>query len=152
EEVRALMLEAMASSNPDPKTSAALRQLESSSAAAANAIASIDAARQTVLDNLANADTTAFKAMRATLREEGKIQYQRDFSPGPLKNPNQPLNLAISGEGFFQVQADKGVAYTRNGKFVVNDKGEMIVDLADGYRMVPPISSPANVTEVAVSE
>lgn len=50
-----------------------------------------------------------------------------DFSQGSLKKSDNPLDLAISGEGFFKVQAqDGGQHYTRNGNFFRNAEGLMV--------------------------
>ena len=42
-------------------------------------------------------------------------------------------------------------AYTRNGKLFMSRQGELVVGQADGYRLMPPISIPANTTQLAIS-
>ena len=50
-----------------------------------------------------------------------------DFSPGPLKNTETPTDLAISGDGFFEIELDTGeLGYTRDGEFHINDQGELV--------------------------
>jgi flagellar basal body rod protein FlgG len=54
-----------------------------------------------------------------------------DFSQGVLESTGNPLDLALSGEGFFVVQGSQGALYTRNGHFVLTARGELTT--ADGY-------------------
>jgi flagellar basal-body rod protein FlgG len=69
------------------------------------------------------------------------IATTRIFSQGPLKETCRNLDVAIQGEGFFQIECPDGrTAYTRNGEFHVNSKGELTT--ADGLRVLPPISFP----------
>jgi flagellar basal body rod protein FlgG len=50
-----------------------------------------------------------------------------DFSPGPLKNTESPTDLAISGDGFFEIELEGGeLGYTRDGEFHINDQGELV--------------------------
>lgn len=46
-----------------------------------------------------------------------------DFSQGAPEQTGQPLDFAISGDGFFQVRGDNGTFLTRNGSFIVDDGG-----------------------------
>jgi flagellar basal-body rod protein FlgF len=48
-----------------------------------------------------------------------------DFTPEALKSTDEPLDLAIAGPGFFAIQTDAGVRYTRNGAFKANTAGEL---------------------------
>jgi flagellar basal-body rod protein FlgF len=58
----------------------------------------------------------------------------RDESEGPMDKTGAPLDLAISGNGFFQVQTPNGVRYTRDGHFQLNSQGQ-IID-ANGYPLI----------------
>ncbi len=49
-----------------------------------------------------------------------------DFTPGALKETGSPLDLAISGSGFFVVQTDAGEAYTRAGTFTLDQAGRLV--------------------------
>jgi flagellar basal-body rod protein FlgG len=49
-----------------------------------------------------------------------------DFSAGPTQKTGNPLDFAISGEGFFSVQTPEGVRYTRDGRFSINEDGELV--------------------------
>lgn len=54
-----------------------------------------------------------------------------DFSQGPLRATGNPLDLALSGKGFFAVNGPSGPLYTRNGSFMVSAAGQLTT--ADGY-------------------
>ena len=54
-----------------------------------------------------------------------------DFSQGALKNTGNPLDVAIEGHGFFEVQTPSGVKLTRNGAFKIDAQGELVT--SDGY-------------------
>src|SRR3954469_13373838 len=137
-----------------------------------------------IANNLANAETTAFKRSRVnfedlmylTLKQPGtqtaggeitpagifvglgtKISNtQIDTEQGSLENTGRPLDVAISGNGFFKVKildsVGDGIGYTRNGAFFINDKGEMVLGLGDGYRLVPPITLPPGALDVNIGE
>lgn len=56
-----------------------------------------------------------------------------DLSQGVLVETGNPLDLAISGKGFFIVQAATGLLYTRNGNFHLSKRGR--IETAEGYRL-----------------
>jgi flagellar basal-body rod protein FlgG len=69
----------------------------------------------------------------------------RSHAQGPIQETGDPLDLAIEGEGYFQVKAPGGQpALTRDGSFGVDASGT-IVD-AEGNSLEPPIKLPAGVT------
>ena len=75
----------------------------------------------------------------------------RIFSQGVLQKSENPLDLAIEGEGFFRLTLADGTAgYTRDGSFRM-DAGGNIVSI-DGFRLQPPITINQDFTELAVSE
>ncbi len=49
-----------------------------------------------------------------------------DFSQGPLTKTQNPLDLAITGEGFFEIQTPRGLRYTRKGDFAVAEDGALV--------------------------
>ncbi len=49
-----------------------------------------------------------------------------DFSAGAIQMTEEPLDLAIEGEGFFQVQTTEGVRYTRNGHFTLDADRQLV--------------------------
>ncbi len=46
-----------------------------------------------------------------------------DHSQGVLQQTNLPLDFAIEGEGYFSIQTENGIAYTRNGSFMLDNEG-----------------------------
>ena len=90
-------------------------------------------------NNLANVNTTAFKSEHPLFEEflvekanETAISYvqdygsYRDLREGEFTRTGRPLDLAISGEGYFTIQSDQGLRYTRNGSFRLNPNGEIV--------------------------
>src|SRR5277367_4403478 len=72
------------------------------------------------------------------------IQTQGDFTA----TGNQ-LDVAIQGQGFFQVQLPSGdLAYTRSGAFQLNSQGSLVT--SDGYAIQPAITIPNNATNVTI--
>jgi flagellar basal-body rod protein FlgF len=80
-----------------------------------------------------------------------------DFSVGSLSETGNPLDLAITGDGFFAVHTPAGVRYTRNGHFTLNSTGELLTP--DGHRVLgegpdpegQPLILPPGRIEVAAS-
>jgi flagellar basal-body rod protein FlgG len=74
----------------------------------------------------------------------------RDFARGNLRSTSGPLDLAIEGDGFFQLQLPGGdIGYTRAGSFHVN--GDGLIVTSDGYPLEPAITIPANATSTTIS-
>ncbi len=70
---------------------------------------------------------------------------------GTLTNTGNALDLAINGQGYFQVLLPTGeTAYTRAGNFSVNAQGQMVT--ADGYLTQPTIQIPQNATNITISQ
>ncbi len=73
----------------------------------------------------------------------------REYSEGDLTPTGNPLDLAISGAGFFQVQAPDGsTAYTRDGAFKISAEGRLVN--SDGFMMIPEISIPEDAMSISV--
>jgi flagellar basal-body rod protein FlgG len=131
-----------------------------------------------VAHNLANVNTTGFKKSRvefedlvyqeirtagssATSTTEAPIGLEvglgtrpvataRNFSSGNLRATNAPLDLAIQGDGFFQVSLPDGTTgYTRAGTFHRDAQGLIVTN--EGYSLEPQISIPNNATSVTIS-
>ena len=97
-----------------------------------------------VANNIANMNTNGFKAERMMfaehlVRSKGgqsyfgeKLAYvrdvasMRDLTAGPIEQTGNPLDVAISGEAYFTVQTDDGDRYTRNGRFQLNQDGQLV--------------------------
>ncbi len=72
------------------------------------------------------------------------LQTQGDFT-----QTGNPLDLAIQGQGFFQVQLPTGeLAYTRSGTFHLDSTG--IIVTSDGYQLQPAITIPTNATNITI--
>lgn len=66
-------------------------------------------------------------AAQQSARSMPQAALRRDFSQGELRATNEPDNLAIQGEGYFQVQGPDGkTAYTRDGEFHRNADGTLV--------------------------
>lgn len=52
-------------------------------------------------------------------------QLYVDYTQGSFKETGMPLDFAIQGDGFFAIQTDSGVEYTRDGNFSLNDQGQL---------------------------
>jgi len=102
-----------------------------------------------ISDNIANVNTIGYKAENAvfedllarsltTFKNGAPVNQEigggvfvsatvKDFSQGTFKNTNNPLDLALDGEGFFMVKDQSGVTYyTRNGQFRLDANGDII--------------------------
>jgi flagellar basal-body rod protein FlgG len=80
-----------------------------------------------------------------------------DVRPGPLKMTGEPLDLALTGDGFFEVSTPNGTAYTRQGNLHVDPSGRLVTAQGDAVMGVggeifltttkPVIDGSGNVTE-----
>jgi len=102
----------------------------------------IQSARMDILsNNLANTDTTGFKAdyLSLNLIQKGEeaaqvsqgdpgpiVRQYTDFSAGEFRKTDSPLDFALEGEGFFAVETPSGVQYTRKGNFAANSAGALV--------------------------
>ena len=93
-------------------------------------------------NNLANLDTAGFKVEGLMLQSDpltpqkaprsGPIKYvldnglARDFGQGALEKTGNTYDLAIEGQGFFQVQTANGARFTRDGRFHVDTSNQLV--------------------------
>lgn len=82
---------------------------------------------EAVANNLANSDTTGFKKDSVSFDDKFKAQINKDFSQGAIQTTGNPLDFALSGEGFFKIETPEGIKYTRNGNFT-RDANSILVD------------------------
>jgi flagellar basal-body rod protein FlgF len=61
----------------------------------------------------------------------GGMQVLFDVRPGSLKQTGQPFDLALTGDGFFEVATPSGPAYTRQGDFHLDQNGRLVTALGD---------------------
>ena len=131
----------------------------------------------TIAHNLANVGTNGFKRGHAVfedliyqnLRQAGAnsseqtqlptglqlglgvrpVSLSRNFSQGNLQQTSNPLDLAIKGNGFFQIQMPDGTnAYTRDGSFQLSAQGQLVT--SSGYTVQPGITIPDGAQSVTI--
>ncbi len=94
---------------------------------------------QIIANNLANISTTGYKReipfseIMSRFETDHKKQIT-DHNQGELLQTANPLNMAISGEGFFVLQTDNGYEMTRNGNFKISEEGFLIND--QGFKVM----------------
>ncbi len=77
------------------------------------------------------------------------VSVSRNFSQGNLQQTGNNLDIAIKGNGFFEVQMPDGsTAYTRDGSFQVNAQGQLVTN--NGYLVQPGITIPSDALSVTV--
>ncbi len=95
---------------------------------------------EVIANNLANLNTRGFKKdliffeMLKNNDTNTKARQATDFSQGTLTETNNPLDLALSGRGFFTIQTDQGLAFTRDGHFKVDADG--VLRTQQGYAVL----------------
>jgi flagellar basal body rod protein FlgG len=155
-QVNDLVLAAFTAPDPPVRTAAALGTTDQRLAPLTAALSAIDRAVEICARNLANADTTAYKASYAASEPGGMPYFRIDFTQGSMENTGRQLDLGITGQGFFKLKLSNsesgGFAYTRNGNFFVNKSGELTLGMGDGYRLVPSIVVPKGVTDISISQ
>jgi len=130
-----------------------------------------------ISNNLANVSTNGFKRQRPIfedllyqmLRQPGAQTSQqtqvpsglqigtgvrpvatvRVFTSGSLQQTSNPLDIAINGQGFFQILLPDGTtAYTRDGAFQLDFNGQMVT--SSGYPLQPAITIPPNTLNITI--
>lgn len=104
-------------------------------------------AMDVIANNVANTNTTGYKRQGLvfdTLVERPAIDQKIDFAvdkatfrstaQGPMVTTGNPLDLAIQGKGYFQIETKEGVRYSRAGSFMMNNAGEVVT--ATGNRLL----------------
>jgi flagellar basal-body rod protein FlgG len=133
----------------------------------------------TIANNLANVSTTGFKKGRVdfqdllyhTIKPAGSpptapgvqtpvaiqvgegvrsVATPRMFFQGEMINTDNPLDVAVEGEGFFQVlNADGSVVYTRDGTWKKDSTGKLVT--SNGLPLEPEITIPPEATRVVIA-
>jgi flagellar basal-body rod protein FlgF len=126
-----------------------------------------------IANNLANMNTTGFKADGAVFEEyisptasadnfpaaDRRISFVQDratwmdLSQGPLERTGNPLDVAINGKGYLVVQTPRGERYTRNGAMQINSNGELVT--AEGFQVMGesgPITFQPKDRNIAISQ
>jgi len=74
----------------------------------------------------------------------------REHAQGAIQITENPLDIAITGEGFFQIQLPDGdIAYTRDGTFQLNENGELVT--VQGFLVDPGITIPDDATNIDIN-
>ncbi len=81
---------------------------------------------EAVSNNLANADTAGYKKDVISFDKKFKAQLNKDYSQGDVTQTGNPFDIAIGGPGFFKVETDQGIRYTRNGSFSLDSLGTLV--------------------------
>jgi len=131
-----------------------------------------------ISNNLANVSTTGFKRARAvfedllyqTIRQPGAqsseqtqlpsglqlgtgvkpVATERIFTQGNLQQTGNSKDVAIQGNGFFQVLMPDGTTnYTRDGSFQIDSNGQMVT--ASGYAIQPAITIPPDTQTLTIA-
>jgi flagellar hook protein FlgE len=109
-------------------------------------------------NNIANADTTGFKSSQAEFGDvfsssavnlntsasgEGVqlISSAQQFTQGDITNTSSPLDMAISGNGFFTLNSPSGYVYTRNGEFTEDQNGNVTTATGQFLQVYPPLAN-----------
>lgn len=146
---------------------------------AATGMRAQETAIDVIANNLANVNTSSFKKSRTDfqdlmyqyLQEPGApnsggtsespsgvqvglgvktSSVQKIFVQGDLNNTGNQLDVAIEGDGFFQVQSPEGeIFYTRAGNFQLDQNGQLVT--SDGYLVDPTITIPPDALKVTVA-
>lgn len=131
-----------------------------------------------IANNLANVNTPGFKRSRAQFEDllyqtiEGEqdpnnpeagtaeVQIgrgtrlagiQRVHEQGAFELTGRPMDLAINGDGLFQIRMpDDSIAYTRDGSFTISDQGGIVT--AGGYSVIPDLQLTSDMREIAISK
>ena len=132
-----------------------------------------------IANNLANMNTTGYKKSRIEFQDVLYQKYRRagtasavganvpaelaigygtrpvatvrEYSVGDLMQTGNPLDLAITGPGFFQLQHPAGgTVYTRDGGIKLSADGRLVN--SDGYFLLPEISIPEDATSIAIGK
>ncbi|GAB7534356.1 flagellar basal-body rod protein FlgG [Burkholderia sp. 22PA0099] len=130
-----------------------------------------------ISNNLANVSTNGFKGSRAvfedllyqTVRQPGanstqqtelpsglqlgtgvqQVATERLYTQGNLQQTGNSRDVAINGQGFFQVLMPDGTnAYTRDGSFHTNAQGQLVT--SSGYQVLPGITVPQTATSITI--
>jgi len=79
------------------------------------------------------------------------VATEKIFGQGNFQQTGNQLDIAIEGDGFFQVTMPDGtIGYTRNGSFKLDSNGNIVT--AEGYLLEPAISVPENATSIIIGQ
>jgi len=147
---------------------------------AATGMEALETKLDVIANNMANINTTGFKKDRANFEDlfyrqnklpgsidaDGNLtstgvevglgtrvsSTQTNHGQGALQTTENPLDLAIEGDGFFEVTTANGEYYSRAGNFGINAEGNLVLGSAHtGWLLNPPINIPLDAVDIVVS-
>jgi flagellar basal-body rod protein FlgG len=127
--------------------------------AAASGLSAQSRRMDALANDVANVNTAGYAAERSdfaallTGAQSAGVTYRDlgpDFQQGALEETGNPLDLAVQGNGFFQVSRPGGqIALVRAGAFSVDARGQVVT--ATGDRLFPPITLPPGTDPAALA-
>ncbi|MCW3062724.1 MAG: flagellar basal-body rod protein FlgF [Capsulimonas sp.] len=132
-------------------------------------------AQDAIAHNLANVNTTGYKQdipcfsafqsmlLQKTSQDRGQVgslgnggsvyKLATDYTGGALQKTNSPLDVALSGDAFLEVQTPQGIRFTRDGSMTLNAQGELVL-MKSGAQVLDssnrPISIPQNAKNISI--
>ena len=85
----------------------------------------------TIANNLANAATTGFKKSLIYCDQSLNAHQGLTTDSGNMQHTGNPLDIALSGKGFFKISTPMGPQYTRNGRFHLDAMGMLVTSRGD---------------------
>lgn len=79
-----------------------------------------------IANNLANVGTAGYKKENAHFSDYIYQTTYTSMEQGRLKTTQQPLDVALMGDGFFKIQTEEGILYTRGGNFTLNEENVLV--------------------------
>ncbi|WP_438461824.1 flagellar basal-body rod protein FlgG [Marinomonas sp. PE14-40] len=142
-------------------------------------LSAMDKQLSVISNNLANVSTTGFKKDRAvfedllyhTVQQPGGLQSQntqlpsglqmgagvrvsatqKNFAEGDYNVTDRDLDVAIQGQGFFQIlMPDGNMGYTRDGQFQLNSEGSLVT--SSGFLVEPQVTIPQDASSVTIGD
>jgi flagellar basal body rod protein FlgG len=109
----------------------------------------IETAINITVHNIANCKTTGYKKQRFHIQDGRVVETSRVWTQGNFQASNAPLDMVITGVGFFRIfQPNGSISYTRNGRMHLNRDGTIVT--SDGDRLDPEINIPQDATGITI--
>ncbi len=111
-----------------------------------------------VANNIANMNTPAYRRQAPVFTSflastpnnnalgQQQLAYAQDYgietdiTAGPINVTHNPMDMALDGKGFFVVKTPDGDRYTRNGRFMLDNKGRVVT--SEGYAVMSATNQP----------
>jgi len=135
--------------------------MQSSLYVALSAQVAMERRLNTIANNVANMNTGGFRADEVKFEEILSLAAKENVSfassgqnfisrrTGPMTKTDNPLDVAIQGDGWFAFQGPSGPIYTRDGRFKINENGDLLT--VDGYQVLDAGGAPIALDPMAGS-